>query len=133
MPSYSLGKLCHSLQIPATDRHRAAGDAEATTGLFRMLLSNDQEGHVGSFLNRRTSEQQLPPNLRKADIDSLPKTPGVYYFKDSKGSVIYVGKAVNVKKRVLSHFTGNKFGRQRQEFLKNVFSVSCGDKTSLAG
>ncbi|WP_407428744.1 exonuclease domain-containing protein [Arcticibacter sp.] len=124
MPSYSLGKLCHSLQIPATDRHRAAGDAEATTGLFRMLLSNDQEGHVGSFLNRRTSEQQLPPNLRKADIDSLPKTPGVYYFKDSKGSVIYVGKAVNVKKRVLSHFTGNKFGRQRQEFLKNVFSVS---------
>jgi len=124
MPSYSLGKLCHSLHIPATDRHRAAGDAEATAELFRMLLSNDQEGHVGSFLNRRTSEQQLPPNLRKADIDSLPRTPGVYYFKDSKGSVIYVGKAVNLKKRVLSHFTGNKFGRQRQEFLKNIFSVS---------
>jgi len=124
MPSYSLGKLCHSLQIPATDRHRAAGDAEATAELFRMLLSNDQEGHVGSFLNRRTSEQQLPPNLRRADIDSLPNTPGVYYFKDGKGSVIYVGKAVNLKKRVRSHFTGNKFGRQRQEFLRNIFSVS---------
>lgn len=124
MPSYSLGKLCHSLQIAATDRHRASGDAEATAELFRMLLMNDQEGHVAGFLNGRTSEQQLPPNLRKADIDSLPKTPGVYYFKDSKGTVIYVGKAVNLKKRVWSHFTGNKFGRQRQEFLKNIFSVS---------
>lgn len=129
MPSYSLGKLCHSLQIPATNRHRAAGDAEATAELFRMLLTNDLEGHVGSFLSRRTSEQQLPPNLQKADIDSLPKTPGVYYFKDGKGNVIYVGKAVNLKKRVLSHFTGNNSGRQRQEFLKNVHSVgyrTCG-------
>lgn len=123
MPSYSLGKLCHSLQIPATDRHRAAGDAEATAELFRRLLMNDRDGHIGSFLNKRTSEQQLPPNLLKSDIDSLPNSPGVYYFKDSKGKVIYVGKALNLKKRVSSHFTGNNSGRQRQEFLKHIHSV----------
>lgn len=124
LPSYSLGKLCHSLQIPATNRHRAAGDAEATAILFSMLLNNDSDGHIGSFLNRRSSEQQLPPNLNREDVEKLPKSPGVYYFHDSKGKVIYVGKAVNLKKRVLSHFTGNKFGRQRQEFLRNIFSVS---------
>lgn len=124
LPSYSLGKLCHSLQIPATNRHRAAGDAEATAVLFGMLLNNDSEGHIKNLLNSRTIEQQLPPNLNREDVERLPKVPGVYYFHDSKGKVIYVGKAVNLKKRVLSHFTGNKFGRQRQEFLKHIHSVT---------
>jgi len=41
--SYSLGKLCKELQIllPEKDRHRAAGDALATTKLLGLLLSNN--------------------------------------------------------------------------------------------
>ncbi|WP_234736802.1 3'-5' exonuclease [Tellurirhabdus bombi] len=42
LPSYSLGKLCDSLNIPLIDRHRAIGDAAATVQLFEMLLLNDQ-------------------------------------------------------------------------------------------
>ncbi|WP_069659075.1 exonuclease domain-containing protein [Arcticibacter eurypsychrophilus] len=124
LPSYSLGKLCHSLNIPNTDRHRASGDAEATAVLFSMLLKNDLNGHVEQFINKKTSEQQLPPHLQKSDIDQLPKHPGVYYFHDNRGKVIYVGKAINIKKRVCSHFTGNNAGKQRQEFLKNVCFIS---------
>ncbi|MGK0385918.1 MAG: DNA polymerase-3 subunit epsilon, partial [Patiriisocius sp.] len=41
MPSYSLGKLVHSLGIPITDRHRAQGDALATVELFKLLLLKD--------------------------------------------------------------------------------------------
>ena len=37
-PSYSLGKLCASLNIPNNARHRAEGDAVATTHLFNLLL-----------------------------------------------------------------------------------------------
>ena len=39
--SYSLGKLTRSLGIPVSDRHRAAGDAQATVTLFKMLLAKD--------------------------------------------------------------------------------------------
>lgn len=124
MPSYSLGKLCTALNISFQDRHRALGDAEATAILFSMLLKNDREGHIDKFLNRKSSEQQLPPNLLKSDIDRLPKGPGVYYFHNQKGKVIYVGKAINLKKRVSSHFSGHNPGKQRQDFLKGVFSVS---------
>lgn len=35
---------------------------------------------------------------------SLPESPGVYLFKDQSGNVIYVGKAKNLKKRLLSYF-----------------------------
>ncbi|NAS14286.1 exonuclease domain-containing protein [Poritiphilus flavus] len=103
--SYSLGKLCSSLDIPITDRHRARGDAYATTLLFKKLI--DMEGAetvFRTFLNARSQEATLPPGLSRAVFNKLPSRPGVYYFKNKKGEIIYVGKAVNIKKRVLGHF-----------------------------
>ena len=40
---------------------------------------------------------------------SLPDEPGVYFFKDKEGKIIYVGKAINLKKRVTSYFSKTKF------------------------
>ncbi|SDJ78047.1 Excinuclease ABC subunit C [Lachnospiraceae bacterium G41] len=40
----------------------------------------------------------------KKELDKLPKSPGVYLMHDSKGGVIYVGKAVNLRNRVRSYF-----------------------------
>ncbi|MGB3150702.1 MAG: exonuclease domain-containing protein [Maribacter sp.] len=103
--SYSLGKLCSAIGIPLTDRHRARGDAHATVLLFHKLLR--AEGAAATFkqfLNARSQEATLPPSLPKSEFDKLPSTPGVYYFKDSQGKIIYVGKAINIRKRVLSHF-----------------------------
>ncbi len=103
--SYSLGKLCSAIGIPLTDRHRARGDAHATMLLFHKLLrAPDADIVFKSFLNARTQESTLPPALPKAEFEKLPQSPGVYYFKDAKGGIIYVGKAINIQKRVLSHF-----------------------------
>lgn len=48
-PSYSLGKLCRSLDIPLNDRHRAQGDAAATVRLFERLLQHDTQGLIPRF------------------------------------------------------------------------------------
>jgi DNA polymerase-3 subunit epsilon len=124
MPSYSLGKLCHHIGIGNQARHRAAGDADATAELFTMLLNSDKENHITEALKQRSKEKVLPPNLHRRFIDKLPATPGVYYFHDNKGKVVYVGKAVNIKKRVDSHFSGNNTGAQRQEFMRNIHQIS---------
>ncbi len=103
--SYSLGKLCKDLKIDLVDRHRARGDAEATVTLFELLLKHPKAAEVFSnFMNKNSREGTLPPNLPKATFEALPNTPGIYYFKDKRGKIIYVGKAKNIKKRVLSHF-----------------------------
>lgn len=103
--SYSLGKLCAARNIPLTDRHRARGDAHATMLLFHQLLrAPNAAGTFKDFLNARSQEATLPPSLPKEEFTKLPTTTGVYYFKDAKGEIIYVGKAKNIQKRVLSHF-----------------------------
>jgi DNA polymerase-3 subunit epsilon len=91
-PSYSLGNLCHSMGIPIENRHRAGGDASATVVLFKKLLEADAKGAIQTSLNRNSKEAILPPHVPKAQFEALPDTPGVYYFHDQKGKVIYVGR-----------------------------------------
>jgi DNA polymerase-3 subunit epsilon len=105
LKSYSLGALCTSQNININNRHRAKGDAEATTILFEQLLQLDTNQTVfNSFLNPRSKQSTIPPLLSKKIVDELSKKTGVYYFKNTKNEIIYVGKANNIKQRVLSHF-----------------------------
>ena len=135
LPSYSLGNLCRHFEIPIYDRHRAAGDANATVLLFEHMLRNGAAKHIENALKRHSKAQSLPPNLPKEQVDQLPYSPGVYYFHDQKGNVVYVGKAKNLKYRVSSHFTHNGTGKQRQEFLRTIHNISfqtCGTELMAA-
>lgn len=124
LPSYSLGNLCQSLEIDLTNRHRAGGDAAATVVLFKKLLDHDTKGQIAASLHRNSKEQVLPPHVPKAHFDALPHTPGVYYFHDSKGKIVYVGKAKDIRARVNSHFSNNSDSRQKQNFLKHTHAIS---------
>lgn len=124
LPSYSLGNLCHSLGITINDRHRAGGDGAATVEVFNMLLQNDQEKFIEKSLLRNSKEQLLPPNVPKEHFDQLPYTPGVYYFHNEKGKIIYVGKAKNIRYRVNSHFSNNSQSRQKQNFIRHIHAIS---------
>jgi DNA polymerase-3 subunit epsilon len=124
LPSYSLGKLCQSLGIPVNDRHRAGGDTAATVKIFQLLLENDKEQHIQKSLQRNSKEAILPPNVPKEHFNQLPYTPGVYYFHNEKGKVVYVGKANNIRYRVNSHFSNNSESRQKQNFMQHVHAIS---------
>lgn len=124
LSSYSLGNLCHSLDINIENRHRAGGDADATAILFSRLLDWDTDGCIEKMIKKTAQDQRLPPNLPPQDFEQLPEKTGVYYFYDQSKKVIYVGKAVNIKKRVASHFTGHNINPKRQNFLKDIYSIS---------
>jgi DNA polymerase-3 subunit epsilon len=122
--SYSLGNLCQSLSIQLSSRHRAGGDADATVQVFEKLLQNDNDQFIEKSLQRTSKEQCLPPNVPKEQFDKLPLCPGVYYFHDQKGKVIYVGKALNIQNRVNSHFSNNSESRQKQNFIRHTYTIS---------
>ncbi|MUP46985.1 exonuclease [Gramella sp. BOM4] len=121
MPSYSLGKLVKSLGIPLSERHRAAGDAQATIKLFKMLLNKDVEKDILKEHIRKEPRRSLDTKLVYL-LEELPSQTGVYYFHDENGEIIYVGKSRNIKKRVNQHFT-NENAKSR-EMQRKVASVS---------
>jgi DNA polymerase-3 subunit epsilon len=124
LTSYGLGRLAESLGVVIEDRHRAGGDAHATAKIFDTLLKRDQHGAIKKALQRNSGETILPPNLPKEDFDTLPARAGVYYFHDLHGKVIYVGKAINIKKRIAGHFTGEAREWNRSNIRNEIHHVS---------
>jgi DNA polymerase-3 subunit epsilon len=122
--SYSLGSLSESLGITITNRHRAGGDASATVRIFDQLLRRDKDGQIVKALKRNSGETILPPNLQREEFDKLPAKPGVYYFHNSRGQIIYVGKAINIKKRIAGHFTGDAREWSRSKIRNEIHHIS---------
>ncbi|MCB0460754.1 MAG: GIY-YIG nuclease family protein [Flavobacteriaceae bacterium] len=106
LESYKLGKLCRSLGIPVTDRHRANGDAIATTKLFKLLLDKDLQKTIVKNHVRHEPKIQLDTKLLNI-LEELPTSTGVYYMHKEDGEIIYIGKSKNIKKRVNQHFTSS--------------------------
>ena len=100
--SYSLGKLCKDLSIPIYGRHRAKGDALATLQLFKLLINKSDQG----LFNQQIANKQLTVSryISESDLAQLSNKTGVYYFWNIENTIIYIGKSVNIKDRVLSHF-----------------------------
>ena len=105
--SYSLGKLSRAIGIDIENRHRAGGDALATTKLFDILFKKDQStliDHIKEELNPKS----VHPNLDINTIDSLPNKIGVYRFYNEFNQIIYIGKSIHIKNRVEQHLRNNK-------------------------
>ncbi|MEM1120540.1 MAG: exonuclease domain-containing protein [Bacteroidota bacterium] len=112
--SYSLDNLIRHFKIPFRNRHRAMGDVEATTILFEKILAKEEsEKEMKALINLGVKESRLPKNITLEQLHALPEVAGVYYFYDKFGEVIYVGKSINIKKRVMEHFakTTTKAGK----------------------
>lgn len=131
--SYSLGKLCRALGIQVENRHRAAGDALATTKLFDILLQKT-EGNLSGFVQGEIDTKDLNPNLDLNSIDDLPEKTGVYKLFDEDNQLIYIGKSKSIKKRVeqhLSNYKANKNGEMRKEICRAEFILTGSELIAL--
>jgi len=105
LPSYSLGSLIRFMGWQAENRHRALDDALATAELLRRILAEDcNQNEARRMVNLGIKESLLPKNLNLEKMHALPEECGVYYFHNAQGEVVYVGKSINIKKRIAEHF-----------------------------
>lgn len=128
--SYSLGKLCRSLGIPMSDRHRANGDALATIQLFKMLLSKDVEKSIIKA-NIKTAGKSKPKlNNKLQDIlDKSPRKTGVFYLHNQKGDIIYIGKNRNIRNGVNQILL--RTSKRAKTIHKQLFDISFEETGSL--
>jgi len=59
----------------------------------------------------------------KNKLSSIPTSPGVYFFKDKKDKIIYIGKAKSLKKRVGSYFNKSKHDIKTSVMVKNIYDI----------
>ena len=106
LKSYSLGNLIKHFGITVNARHRALDDALATTQIFHQALQTTYgEGDARQLINGGIRATKLPDKITMDLLHSLPESPGVYYFHNESGKVVYVGKSINIRKRVMQHFS----------------------------
>jgi DNA polymerase III subunit epsilon len=104
-----LATLAAHFGSPVTPTHRALDDTRATAHVFWSLI--EQAGTIGAthlddLLRLPTARGR--PHYRKMHLtEGLPRSPGVYLFLDRDGTVIYVGKAKDLRSRVRSYFYGD--------------------------
>jgi DNA polymerase-3 subunit epsilon len=105
-----LQTLAAHFRSPTRPVHRALEDARATAHVLHGLL--ERAGSLG--VTNLDDLLQLPrakgsAYYSKIDLtNALPRRPGVYLFKDRDGTVIYVGKAGNLRARVRQYFYGDE-------------------------
>lgn len=129
LKSHALGSLCHHFGIENFARHRAMGDARATAVLLNVLLDNEN-GEFEFFLKKNSKEAYLPPHLNEKVFEDLPEATGVYYFLDSRGKMLYVGKANHIKKRVRQHFSSTDvvYKQKLKDQIHDIRYELCGDE-----
>jgi len=123
LPSKSLGNMVKHLKIRHRDVHRGLGDASATgkvlVKMFKTLREDHNVDSIEDLILFQRSDS-LPPSfsIKKKklaeDLLKVPAQPGVYFFKNSKGEIIYIGKAKSLKDRVRNHFMSNAIRKSKK-------------------
>lgn len=121
--SYSLGNLAQHFNLRNEAAHRAWGDAKVTTELLHLLLEEDKQGQWQQMIKVNTGELNLPVHLPAQEFHNLPNLPGVYYFYNLSGEILYVGKASRLKSRVSSHFTADKGTSKSSAFKREIAHI----------
>ncbi len=107
-----LASLAHLLGVPTEPCHRALPDARATAEILVILIGLAQErgARTVADLVELAAPRARRLNGKRALVAGAPRTPGTYLFRGAGGTVLYVGRARDLRTRLRSYFAG---GRQR--------------------
>jgi DNA polymerase-3 subunit epsilon len=104
---HGLSHIIERFDLSIENRHRAMDDAEMIYQFFlkssALFPDHEIQATCESILKRPT----LPAKLDAKEVEKLPASSGVYYFYDDKGTLLYVGKSIHIRNRVLSHFSSD--------------------------
>ena len=132
---HSLEKIILRHQIYVQHRHRALDDAKATYQFIKIAEEEQGAEKVKAAIQAQGQRSSLPPHFDASLIDNLPSSPGVYYFWGEANELLYIGKSINIRKRVFSHFTADhqssKEMRLCQQTVKISFDLTAGELGAL--
>lgn len=104
---HNLDSLVERHRLTVTERHRALGDARLIWQFWQKVQQEFPTEQLEAVVKKLTARPALPSHLDATAIDKLPTTHGVYFFYGENDLPLYIGKANDLRRRVLSHFSGD--------------------------
>lgn len=104
---HKLQNLIDRCGIVVESRHRAHDDAKAMWHFIQHARANFPAPQLEAALKQQIKAPALPKGLQPDLVANLPEQPGVYIFQDENSSPLYIGKSVNIRQRVMSHFSAD--------------------------
>jgi DNA polymerase III subunit epsilon len=107
-PSVRLAALAKLFAVATQPTHRALDDAKATVDVLHALIERVGNQGVRTYSDLRAYLPNVTAAQRRKRVlaEGLPQAPGVYLFRGPAAEVLYVGTAVNLRRRVGQYFTG---------------------------
>lgn len=104
---HNLDSLIERHDLRVTERHRALGDAQLIYQFWQQLAGQFSEDTLSNTVKQLIGHSSLPSQIDPALVQALPESPGVYLFYGENDLPLYIGKSVNIRQRVLSHFAAD--------------------------
>lgn len=105
--SYNLDSIVANFGISCENRHRAMDDAKVLWDFYTHALKTVGEEKLHECINTVFKRPAVPLHINETLLDTLPESSGVYIFKGKNNMPLYIGKSINIRDRVLSHFSND--------------------------
>ena len=131
---HSLDAIIERFNLVCVNRHRAMDDAEMMAGFIDCAMRELGKNAVKEAVQSLLKQQAIPVNLDHLEINTIPDTFGVYLFY-GESALLYVGKSVTLRTRVLGHFqsdhSSGKGMRIAQEIKRIEYRITSGELGAL--
>ncbi len=117
---HSLDNIIERFGIECARRHRALDDAKVVWDFLQKIPESVSEEKIQNAYAEILKNPSLPPHLLVGEIEKLPEGPGVYLFFGDGEIPLYIGKSVNIKERVLSHFSNDTESSRELEITQQI-------------
>lgn len=120
---HSLDAIKARFNLIADGRHRALADVELMYQFFKIAQNQLAEESFNEIIHTLIKSPSLPILIPQEELDAIPHTAGVYKFYDEMDQLIYVGKSVSLRDRVLSHFSADHSSYKEMRLAQQVKRV----------
>jgi DNA polymerase-3 subunit epsilon len=120
---HNLDALMARHGIGCDARHRALGDARVLWQLVQGWQRELDAATVSAAAAELVNTPTVPAGLSGNVFDDIPEAPGVYLFYGENGIALYVGKSINLRTRVMSHFSGDHRVNKDMKIAREVVRI----------
>ena len=119
-PKHNLDALIERHGLQVSGRHRALADAQLIHQFWEKIQATIPQETIQSAVKALLGRPSTPTHIDLTMIDGLPESPGVYLFYGENDLPLYVGKSVNIRQRVRSHFTADVTSAKEMSLSQQV-------------